>query len=284
MASGQSVTHIYDSVGSYSPTLTVTSDRGCESSFSQPLEIMPPVEALAWSDTTICEDYSAQLNASGGIYYQWQPNTAMDNDTIPNPVVSPTITTNYTVAVSDDCTSDQADVLVNVLPAPIINAGPDTTIFRAETVELTSNGGGTYLWTPSEGLSDTTISNPDASPWWTTTYFVEVTADNGCSRVDSVTVTIRLRCERMHMPNAFTPNNDGQNDLFRIVELGDDVVENFSIFNRWGEIVFSTNQNSHGWDGTVNGKPQPIGTYLYTITSSCEGQIVKRAGNVTLLR
>src|SRR5439155_16985702 len=106
-------------------------------------------------------------------------------------------------------------------------------------------------WTPPTGLSNAGIRNPVASPAQTSTYQLKLVSDKGCTATGSITIYVE---RELYMPNAFTPDGDGKNDIFRIPAGTTILLENFSIYNRWGQLVFHTNDATKGWNGTINSK------------------------------
>ena len=171
-------------------------------------------------------------------------------------------------------------VCVTIDPLPVANAGPDVTIFEEGSTQLNGSGGVTYTWTPSYGLSDTTIANPVANPMQTTTYYLTVTSPAGCVSTDSVIVTV---LPKIVFPDGITPNGDGVNDVWIIdfiEEFPNNVVE---IYNRWGELLFHADGYKQDWDGSYNGKPLPIGTYYFVIELN-DGKTKPYTGPITILR
>ncbi len=172
-------------------TVTVRDSVGAEDSAFVTITVFsaPPI-ASAGPDLSICIAGSVQLNATGGTYYSWSPGGTLSDPNIANPTASPVSTTNYEVIVSNACGSDVDTVTVLVNPLPTVNAGLDTAICAGDDAQLNASGGVSYLWIAGAGLSDSTISNPIASPIATTTYTVVATDGNGCVNTDSVTVTV----------------------------------------------------------------------------------------------
>ena len=169
----------------------VTDSTGTQDSAIVTITVLSALPtADAGPDASMCIQESTQLNASGGTSYSWSPVTGLNNPNISNPMASPTATTNYEVTVSNACGSDIDSVTVVVNPLPTVDAGPDTSVCIGGSVQLNATGGTSYLWISGAGLSDTTISNPMASPLATTTYTVVVTDVNGCVNIDSVTVSV----------------------------------------------------------------------------------------------
>jgi hypothetical protein len=176
------------------PTSTITytlvaTVGNCTSVDQVTVTVSPGVlNPSAGADTSICLGSSANLNASGGNTYSWLPVTGLNNPAVANPVASPSATTTYVVTINNgNCSaSDQVTIFVNSVNA---NAGSDQSICAGSTAQLNAGGGTTYSWTPSTGLSSTTIPNPLATPTQTTSYYVTV-SDGTCSATDSVSVVV----------------------------------------------------------------------------------------------
>jgi gliding motility-associated-like protein len=142
-------------------------------------------------DTAVCFNDSAQLNATGGTTYLWSPSGSLNDDTINNPWANPDTTTTYIVLVTDgNGCSNTAQVTVVVNPLPIADAGADTALCINDTIQLYASGGTIYSWNPGIALSDTAINNPWANPVSDLTYFITVTDANGCSKTDSIRITV----------------------------------------------------------------------------------------------
>lgn len=242
---------------------------------------------LNFDDTMICSDDSIQIIAGGAVNYQWTPAYGLSNDTISNPMANPSYSTLYTLVAENEygCLDTQT---VNLQVAPtIVSDMPDSIhIWPGESyeIELTTNGH-YFQWFPPEGLSNTTIGNPTASPDVRTRYFVNISGEIGCTIVDSIDIIVHLE-SIFDIPNAFVPGNSNVNNgLFKIERRGIVTLDNFQIFNRWGNKVFETTDINAGWDGTFNGQPQPKGVYVYQIEATLNnGKKVTLQGNVTLIR
>lgn len=175
--------------GNYS--VLITDANGCTFSSVVNVGATGGPTANAGSPVSFCFGNSTTLSASGGGNYSWVPAAGLNSTTISNPVANPNATTTYTVIVTDvnGCSSaDSVMVTVNQLPVP--NAGPDISVCAGISATINASGGGNYSWTPSAGLSNSTISNPVANPAATTTYTLIVTDANGCMNADSVIVNI----------------------------------------------------------------------------------------------
>jgi gliding motility-associated-like protein len=172
-------------------TVTVTSAAGCTDTDDVQVTVNPLPPASADVDQGICIGSSTTLNASGGIQYSWSPTLGLSNPLIANPIANPTITTTYTVTVTDanGCSASD-DMILGVYATLPADAGPDQTICFGQSTPLSASGGVFYDWSPGTGLSSTTIYNPDANPTVTTTYTVTVSDANGCSASDDVVITV----------------------------------------------------------------------------------------------
>jgi len=158
-----------------------TDGNGCSVSDSVTIFVQALPTAFAGFDQGVCGGGSVQLNATGGVTYQWTPTAGLSDPNIPNPVVtfsSDTVT--YTVTVTNIIGCQNTDaVTVWQEPLPDAQAGPDTTICAGGTVQLTSSGGQTYTWSPTAGLNNPNTQNPTATPLTTTTYTVTVGQPTG---------------------------------------------------------------------------------------------------------
>jgi gliding motility-associated-like protein len=269
--------------------VTVTDTFGCQAKDSVMVDVLFPFKANVNPGDTICAGSSVQLNASGGSVYNWYPAGGLDNPSVNDPVASPTVTTVYNVAVSDGhCFSDTGSVLVYVYPDPAFDAGKDQTISAGQSVilgQLTPSFTGTFLWIPSTWLSCNNCQNPTAKPDSTTTYVVTLINQFGCRTSDSVTLTILCPEDVVFIPNAFTPNGDGLDDVFYVRSMGLLQVNYFRVFDRWGQLLFETNDLNIGWDGTFKGQKLPPAVYVYDFNGVCStGATIDKKGNVTLIR
>ncbi len=201
---------------------------------------------------------------------------------------------NVTLTITDigGCSSTTITNSVTVNASSSVDAGPDTTITRGTGTVLNASGGVSCVWSPSFGLSDTASCNPVASPLSTTTYYVTIKDSNGCTNTDSVTVFVKdsvvvikeIKCGYVFVPNVFSPNNDGENDVLYV--RGNCIKEfTFTIYDRWGEKVFETSDISMGWDGTYRNKEINTSVFVYYLNATLTtGQQINQKGNVTLIK
>jgi gliding motility-associated-like protein len=238
-------------------------------------------------DTAVCFGETATLEASGGDFYSWQPrvNTKLSNPDSTFTFTTPDATTTFTVTISDNagCINEEYTT-VTVDPIPLIDAGPSETILIGLSTTLQGIGGTIFNWKPDINMTGANTATPTVSPVQTTTYTLTSTDDNGCTDFDTVTIKVNS-VDDVYIPTAFTPNGDGINDIYFLVAVGLTDIQEFKIFNRWGEIVFDGTSFNDGWDGTKKGQKQPIGTYSYIlIATDYKGETIIKKGNITLIR
>lgn len=185
------------------------------------------------------------------------------------------------------CDSVITYVTLKVNQVPYINLRKSNDISCMETTATLFAGGGTaYQWWPAESLSNPTASNPVATPSETTTYKVRASLGDNCYSEDSIRVVVNKGNAEgsFLLPNSFTPNNDGLNDCFGAKHWGAVTDFKLTIFNRFGNIIFSTVNPSECWDGTYKGRPVDLGVYLYQVSATTICGPVFRKGTVTVLR
>lgn len=166
----------------------------------------------------------------------------------------------------------------------------NTTIFKGESITILtgSSCANTVVWNPTTTLDDATSLTPKATPAVSTTYTLSL--DNGgCSSTDSVRIFVAdralLDCDKLLLPNAFTPNNDGLNDKFGISNIFlVDELRFFEVYDRWGAKIWETTTLGEGWDGSFNGQPAMGGMYLFKIKYTCNQQEKLNVNNFTLIR
>jgi gliding motility-associated-like protein len=341
--------------------IVTVSNGSCISTDTVKVTVRPAVNAVAGHDLQICAGDSAQLNAAGGIYYQWSPVTGLSNPSIANPKAGPASATEYVVTVSNAFCSGNDTVKVSLTTKPVSVAGADDTICKGETAILTASGTGSgRKWSTGELTQSIQVT-----PVITTTYLLEEANGTCKGNTDSVTVfvyqpaiaafaadppaggaplkvdftnqstqalsyswhfgdnspvssatdpshvfsaggiyTVLLiaygdgNCNdsvsvqilvsdtfRLHIPNVFTPNNDGFNDLFEISHSGIKEMHG-SIHNRWGQLMYEWGPGSgNWWNGYVENKEAGEGIYYYLITvTDLKGEERVFHGSVSLLR
>ncbi len=261
-------------------SVTVKNSNGCTATASVLVSVdQPPVPSVS-NDTSVCEGQPIVLLASGGTSYSWSTGSL-------SPAIE--ISTHaglikYVVSVFKGVCEIKESIFVNVFSLPVVNAGSNVTITKGSSIQLNATGGIGYSWSPPTGLSCVNCPDPIASPTETTTYYVTVTNEIGCTATDLVIVNVEWICADLFIPNVFSPNGDGQNDLFHV--YGDCVKEVFiSIYNQWGERVFEDTGASPYWDGTFRGQELNSDIFAYNAKIILvSGEEISKVGNVTLLK
>lgn len=277
-----SPTHAYGTAGTYTVSLLTTSNLGCldTASVSVLVNALPDNTVTASGPLEFCAGDSVVLSAAtGGYDYMWS-----NADTTQSIVVTTSGT--YVVIVTDTltgCSSNNTSI-VNVLPTPVVYAGGDTTVSLGSAVQLNALGAGviSWAWYPNTGLNNASISNPLASPVVTSVYQLIGTDINGCTDVDSITVTV-LVDYNLTISNMMTPNGDGYNDRWIIDNLENYPGTKVTVVNREGQVVMSSDSYDNNWDGTNKyGKKLPDGTYYYILQIPGSDKIYK--GSITVVK
>jgi gliding motility-associated-like protein len=198
------------------------------------------------------------------------------------------------IATTINNCSDTIRLPVTVYPKPEIDLGPDLVLATGTLHPLKStitNGPlSVWQWTPSADLSCASCSLPEATIKNNITYVVNAATQYGCKATDSVSIKVFCEDAQVYIPNVFTPDGDGLNDMLMVRAKGIRTVKSFRIFNRWGEVVFeksnfAPNEKSNGWDGSIRGKKASPDVYVYTCEVVCENNVnYTYKGNITLVK
>lgn len=265
-------------------TFYVTVTNACGSVTDSITVFVHQAEGQAFGDTTVCPDNTAFLSAEGGVYYVWRPGKFVNsvNNETGTAVVNPDKPRAFVVTLTDSLGCKTKDtVYVDHYPIPEVDVGEDQLIDENGNNLFTENQGISYLWEPSYALSCDTCPATLAYPDTTTTYTLTLTDENGCVNSDNITIFVY---SSFYVPNTFTPDGDGKNDVFyaygtRIVEFEMD------IYNRWGEHLFHSDDINEGWDGVYNGSVVKTGTYVWKIFyEESDGKRNIIYGNVNVLK
>ena len=241
----------------------------------------------------ICYGQNYTLQGSGGTQYLWTPSTNLSSTSVPAPVSSPLKTTTYTLSIVADingCSSLITDnVTVDVTPPIKVTTFPYDTIgypmdqFQLNATSLATN----FTWTPTTGLSNPAIPNPIVTVGNIgddVVYQVTATTAAGCKGEGYVRLRIYTGPD-IYVPTAFTPNGDGKNDKFYPFPVGIKAINYFRVFNRWGQMIFSSSRLNDGWDGRLGGTEQPTGTYVWMAQAvTNDNKVITKKGTVTLIR
>jgi gliding motility-associated-like protein len=267
---------------------------GCTASRTIAVTTIPYPTVNAGGDTMICYRTSAQLHGvTDGNSWQWSPASTVNNPTSLNPLATPVLDiTNYiltTFNTVSGCPKPSRDtVKVTMLPRIIPDAGEDTVVIINQPLQLTATGGVRYQWTPAISLSSPNIANPVAifnEGSMGLHYTVRVFNEANCSDTAGLIIKVFATLPTVFVPTAFTPNGDGRNDVVKPIAVGMRKIEYFNIYNRWGDMVFTTTTNEHGWDGRIGGREQGTNTYVWTVKAvDFTGKAYFQKGFVTLIR
>jgi gliding motility-associated-like protein len=267
-------------------SVTTTVTTGCSS--TNPCDNI--LNLTMDGDTTICQGMATTLtvqsNATG---FAWVPTAGLSNAGIASPVAEPSVTTVYTLTATLGACTETGSVTVTVMPQPKVFAGDDTAVkinqsLPLQAVDVNNSGFTSYQWSPTQGLSNPFSQDPTALIKGNITYLVTATTPEGCVGIDSIVIEAFAYSDII-VPNAFTPNGDGHNDVLRAIAVGMKEFRYFTVFNRLGQQVFTTSNASVGWDGTLNGRPMVSGAYVWMAGGvDYTGKTVQRRGVVILVR
>jgi gliding motility-associated-like protein len=168
----------------------------------------------------------------------------------------------------------------------VANAGTsDTSVVLGQPLQLTATGSVNFSWTPNTWLNNTNIFNPLALPQDNINYIVRVSNNQGCFDLDTIRVRVFKTDPDILVPTAFSPNKDGNNEIFKPIPIGIRSLDFFRVYNRWGQLIYSTGQIGAGWDGTYGGLEQGPGTYVWYVTgTNYLGNKIEKKGTVILIR
>jgi gliding motility-associated-like protein len=274
-------------------TVTGTDQNGCIDTAVVTVGLRTNTISRAWGDTAVCFGVPVPLFDTGGTKYLWLPGTGLNNNIIWDPIATPPATTTYmAIAQLGSCIPDTNYVTVTVWPLPTVDAGPDQRLVAGSQAQLKATGTNiaTYLWSPSETLSCTTCYNPVASMTVMTTFTVDVVSEHECRASDDVKVLLYCDNSQIFIPNAFTPNGDGENDIFYPRGIGVKTIKTFRIYNRWGELLFekagiTLNDAQNAWDGSYKGGDPKPDVYVYILDAVCyTGEDITIKGDVPIIR
>lgn len=274
-------------IGLTTYTLEITDATGATAKDSVLVSLNYINEINAGPNVGICDAGTAILGdisntSAGGATYSWLPAAGLSDATSPRPTANVTTTTTFTLtAMSPGCPAKTDIVSVIIIPTPVIAAGTDVTIKQGESTLLTASGGDRYEWTPFMYLSSYMIATPIATPPVTTTYTVTGSDASGkCSATASVTVIVKPTLEVV-ISNTFTPNNDFHNDKWVITNIENFPNNSLEVYNRYGKLVYKTNNYLNTWEGNSFGNALSAATYFY-ILSLGDGSAPKH-GTVTII-
>jgi gliding motility-associated-like protein len=296
-STGSGPSHIYNSAGPFSVSLQITSGAGCTSSITIPVNSIHPEPKGSFTvdKTDVCVGagsftFTDNSDPMDGITTQWNWNMD-DGNTRNTSSVNYTFSTPKTYNVSlftvnsFGCRSTTFTLPVTVHPYPVVDAGPDRIILEGGQISLEPIVTGndlTYLWTPALPgyfAGSNAIKNPFINGIDDITLTLTVTGRGGCKDDDQVFIKV---LKFPTIPNIFSPNGDGVHDKWVIDYLNTYPGSTVDIYNRYGQLIFHSDGYNVPWDGTINGKPVPVGTYYYIVNPKNGRKIM--SGYVDVIR
>ena len=248
-------------------TLTATSNNLSVTIFANPQVVLD-------DNPTLCTGSTRQLNAGSFHSYLWNDGSTDKTKTI-NSLGT------YWVTVTDihGCKGSDTVIITTLLPPPSDFLPADSAVCAYDHFMLSANGNfSSYLWNNNTRSTQTQVKGPGL-------YWLQVTSSNNCTGRDTVVYTAKDCGNLIFYPTAFTPNNDGKNDTFKPLLLNQVEKYEFFIYNRWGQMIFSSKTPGKGWDGTFNGHTQNSQTFVWICTYQFSGEKQKTdKGTITLIR
>lgn len=265
--------------GLYTITYTV-----CEVTDDVVIEVIEPADATILTDIEVCieaEPFLIEAATPGGL---WSGDGIVDETTGLFDPSAADIGSNVITYTIDGVCISQDIAVIDVFTEPFIQAIGSTQINAGEITQINvSADDGVLSWSPTDGLSCTDCLNPQAQPFLTTTYEVTVVDSFGCRNSSFVTIEV-LDVVNLFIPDYFSPNGNNSNEILFV--RGSPLLDfTMRIYNRWGQVIFVSNDQQIGWDGSIKGSPAQPGVYVYRINGvSPGGQEVERSGQITLVR
>jgi gliding motility-associated-like protein len=272
-----------NSAGNY--IATVKDQFGCVSTASTMVTILPkPIMDVFPKSASFCIGDSVLLTAIGGISYLWTPATGLSNPTSASTYAKPATTSTYIVtATGANACSDSLAVKISVFKTPVVWAGNDIVLINRQSAIINASLDTTnvnYFWTPVDFLNNPSLVRPTTSPNRDIAYTLHAVSALGCG-ISTDTVLIKVYND-LFIPNAFTPDGNGNNDKWEIKALAAYPLAKVLVFNRFGELVFASNGATDYWNGTYKGKKAAAGAYVYVIDLKNNSPVIK--GEVLILR
>ena len=270
--------------------LVATSVDGCTSDTAVKTFFVIPSPNVSFSFSDACKNslvnFTATDNSGTVTNWKWtfgDGGIANSKDTQHIYTASGTYNVKLFATTANGCYNDSLQKNIIIYSTNAF-AGNDTIAAAGQPIQLNATGGVSYLWSPVTGLNDANIANPVARLNATQTFTVKAYTPQGCETYDNIKIEIYLGPD-IYLPNAFTPNGDGLNDIFKGKPVGLSQFSFLKIFNRYGQEIFSTTDYNKGWDGTWKGKIQNSGVYV-VIASGIDyrGNVIDKKATVMLIR
>lgn len=295
-ATVQNPVHEYKTDNTFDVTLITSTINGCKDTAVVQVDFAR-ANGTVNAPLKICRGATTQLLATGGFEYHWSPVAGLNNPDIPDPLATPDTTTTYTVAIKlvnsngDTCTQTLSTkiTVIDINSVALSATADKDTLFKGESTFIHALTDTTLkiVWSPVTGVDNPTAFDTKVTPEVTTTYVVTIVDASGCSKSDTVTIyIISNECgdESVFIPNTFTPNGDGKNDVL-YARSNNLTSAYFAVYNRWGELVFETTDFHKGWDGVYKGMKADPAVFAWYVKGKClNGKEFFKKGNVTLIR
>jgi len=229
-------------------TVEGTSAAGCTNRDSVMVNVIQPFDMAVDPNDSTCSGKSIRLNAMNADHYTWSPAANLDNPNSASPLATPVADTRYQVIGYDayHCFTDTGYVYITVLGVPSVNAGPDVQAATGTNVVLQGTSQSpaltSWTWTPPRNLSCTDCPTPTMTVSGDMSYILTVENKYGCKASDTLNVVTFCKNAQVFIPNAFSPDGDGINDLLMVRGTGIKV-RYFRIFNRWGNLIFEREES-----------------------------------------
>ncbi len=287
VALGSNTTIIASPQVSTNYTITGSTSIGTVSCYQQlmyQVSVVPEIIPKVSNDAVLCAGDKTTLYASGGNSFSWTPSEGLNITNSSAVLANPTITTIYTVEVSDNTyCSKTTTVMVQINPKPVVFAGRDSSYNANEVIFIEAVGTGTLTWVRGEDIYCLDCPKTQVRPMRDGCYIVEAVNEYGCSVTDDVCIEL-TEDFTVYIPNTFSPNGDGKNDLFLI--YGENISDiSMEVYNRWGVQLFQSGDYKVGWDGKYRESTCPVGVYTYVIRyTGLDRKKYTKTGNVNIIR
>jgi gliding motility-associated-like protein len=282
---------------SYTIRMLSASGISCVNELDQQVVVLPsphvqfgPIPSVCSYDPPLQITQAAELAGVSGSFAFFGKGISSTGLLSPALAGAGTDTLLYRYTGADGC-KDSVSQTIAIIAPPKVNAGHDTSVVVNQPLQLNAYssdpGGDSFLWTPPYGLDDPGIPNPVAilsAAVDTVRYTVRATDTAGCYGEASILVKVFKTLPDIFVPNAFTPGSS-INNIFRPIPVGISSLQYFRIYNRWGQLVYSTTRMGEGWDGNLSGKPQETGSFVWVVQGTTyTGKVITKKGTMTLIR
>ncbi|MEI9957572.1 MAG: PKD domain-containing protein [Ferruginibacter sp.] len=276
--------------GAQTVKLVATSDMGCVSDTLPKTFVVAPIPDVTISFKDACKNSLVNFTAvdNSGTVTDWKwafgdGATALTQNTQHTYTANGTYNVKLIASASNGCFSNSLTKDINIYGTNAF-AGNDTIAAAGQPIQLNATGGLSYTWSPGNLLSNPTIANPVTALTASQLFTVKAFTPEGCESYDDVLVKI-YKGPDIYLPNAFTPNGDGLNDFFKGTPVGIKQFNYLKVFNRWGQLIFSTGDYNKAWDGTWQGVQQASGVYVVLANGiDFKGNVIDKRATVLLIR